>query len=104
MKKLPTDAAYDALLDQARAAVRGRKLAHAEQLVHEALAHHPERAAAYNLLAVLKDMQGEHLEAINILRAGLALDPIDELSLKNLDRMTTYPRKPALLEAGEDDS
>lgn len=73
--KLPDDPAYDALLDTARAKLRARDLAAAEDAARDALRHDPARGAAYNVLAIIRLLRVRLPEAKAMLRAGLAIDP-----------------------------
>lgn len=86
------DPAYDSLVEQARDAVRAGRLADAERLGREALSHDPERAAAYNILAAVRELDGEHPEAVDLLRAGLAVEPDYKPAQHNLKRLTAWPR------------
>lgn len=93
MHPRPTDDVYEALLAEARAAVRGHDLMRAEELARDALARDPSRGAAYNLLAVCHDLEGRHAEATDLLRAGLAVEPTYGPAEENLRRIGSYPRE-----------
>ena len=87
------DLAYEHLIQQARVAIRANRFTGADRLAREALAHDPERAAAYNLLAAIHELEGEHPEAMNLLRAGLAVEPDYAPAQDNLKRLAQYPRR-----------
>lgn len=93
----PIDKPYDALLEAGFAAVRAHDFTRAEHLAREALSHDPERAAAYNLLAVVRELQGHHPEAMDLLRAGLALEPTYGPARVNLTRLISRSHDPCLL-------
>jgi Tfp pilus assembly protein PilF len=88
---LRDDRAYEALLDEAREALRRGDLDDAERHAREALQHDPERAAAYNVLALVFERRGLHPRAMDLLRAGLAVEPTDSATQENLRRLGTYP-------------
>jgi len=83
--------AYDALIDDARVELRAHRLGPAEAIAREALSVRPERAAAYNILALVRELQGRHPEAMDFLRAGIALEPTYGPAQRNLVRLGTYP-------------
>ncbi len=87
----PRDEAYDALFYEACKVMRAGESVRAEHLAREALAHDPERAAAYNLLAVVRLREGRQHEALNLLRAGLDVEPTYATARRNLADWTTYP-------------
>jgi Flp pilus assembly protein TadD len=87
------NATYDALIEYAHAAVRARDFLRAEHLAREALGYDPERAAAYNVLAIVRHHRGLHSEAMNLLRAGLAVDPTYEPARQNLVRFGSFPSR-----------
>ncbi|MBK6812053.1 MAG: tetratricopeptide repeat protein [Sandaracinaceae bacterium] len=92
-RRLGPDGAYVALIQQARDAFRSGDRVRAEHLAREALAHDPERAAAYNLLAAVREMHGRHDAAVDLLRAGLAVEPTYEPAKQNLDRLVSHPNR-----------
>ena len=87
------DKAYASLIEQACRAVRAHQLTEAERLAREALAHDPERAAAYNVLAVVRELAGHHPEAMDLLRAGLAVEPSYPPAQYNLAHLAVWPRR-----------
>lgn len=89
MTTTPADKAYEALIHEARTALRLREPARAEHLAREALSHDPQRAAAYNLLAAVRELQGHHGEAMDFLRAGIAVEPTYRPAQKNLARLSS---------------
>lgn len=96
------NATYDALIEEAHVAVRLREFLRAEHLAREALGYDPERAAAYNVLAIIRHHRGLYSEAMNLLRAGLAVDPGYQPAQQNLIRFGSFPiRGTAVL--GDDD-
>jgi Flp pilus assembly protein TadD len=97
------DPAYDALLAEARDALRAGDLGAAETHAREALQHDPSRAAAYNLLAIVRERHGHHAEAMDMLRAGLAVDPTDHATSTNLLRLGAYPSRGPILLGDEED-
>ncbi|MGB8329543.1 MAG: potassium-transporting ATPase subunit KdpB, partial [Polyangiales bacterium] len=93
----PSDEVYESLVDEARAAIRARDFVSAEHLARQALAHDPERAAAYNILAAARELQGHHPEAMDLLRAGIAVEPTYRPAQDNLARLGSHPREGAVL-------
>jgi Tfp pilus assembly protein PilF len=93
MTKSRPNATYDALIEHAHAAVRVRDFLRAEHLAREALGYDPERAAAYNVLAIVRHHRGLHSEAMNLLRAGLAVDPTYQPAQQNLVRFGSFPMR-----------
>lgn len=89
-KRAP-DEVYDSYIDESRAAIRDRDFRSAEHLARQALAHDPERAAGYNILAAARELQGHHPEAMDLLRAGIAVEPTYHPVQENLVRLGTYP-------------
>lgn len=53
-------------------------------LVYEKMAEYPHRPEPHNLLAILLEIDGDHLLAMKHLRAARALDPSYEPTNKNL--------------------
>ena len=91
------DEVYDAYIDEARAAIRDRDFSSAEQLARQALAREPERAAAYNILAAVRELNGHLQEARDLLCAGLAVEPTYRPARDNLTRLGAHPRDGAIL-------
>lgn len=85
--------AYDMLIRMAITAVRANNLAEADWLAREALGCEPARAAGYNVLAAIRELEGKHLEALDLLRAGLAVEPTFEPARHNVQRLTSWPRR-----------
>lgn len=98
------DDAYCGLLDEAREAIRCRDLARAERAARSALRQDPERAAAYNILAIVRELQGRRSAAMDMLRAGIAVEPTYGPAWANLARLGAHPRGPGALELGGDES
>jgi Tfp pilus assembly protein PilF len=99
----PPDKAYDALIEEARDALRAHHFTQAEHLAREALAHDPERAAAYNILAAVRELQGHHPEAMDLLRAGIAVEPTYRPAQENLARLGSHPHQGSILLGDEED-
>jgi K+-transporting ATPase ATPase B chain len=91
------DEVYDSYIDEARAAVRARDFPSAEHLARQALARDPERAASYNILAVARELQGHHSDAMALLRAGIAVEPTYRPAQDNLARLGSHPREGGIL-------
>ncbi|MEZ4374395.1 MAG: hypothetical protein R3B07_26475 [Polyangiaceae bacterium] len=85
------EATYDALLSYAREEIRAKQLDRGEAIARQALSVCPDKADAYNVLAVVRERQGQHGEAVNLLRAGLALAPMYAPARVNLDALTAFP-------------
>lgn len=105
MTERPTgraDAAYDALVDEARAAFRRHDVREAESVARQALARDPRRGEAYNLLAAVRASHGEAAEAMDMLRAAIAVDPTYAPARENLARVSGYPHRGAILLGDED--
>lgn len=97
------NATYDALIEKAHDAMRMRDFQRAEHRAREALGYDPERAAAYNVLAILRHYRGLHSEAMNLLRAGLAVDPTYEPAQQNLIRFGSFPTRGTAVLGDEDE-
>jgi Tfp pilus assembly protein PilF len=95
--------AYDALINEAREAIRARDLARAERLAREALGHTPERAAAYNILAVVRELEGLRIDAMNLLRAAISVEPTYRPAEENLTRLGTRPHHSRAVLGDEED-
>lgn len=101
-RETDTDRAYEALIEEARQSVRAHDFVHAEHLAREALAHDPERAAACNLLAAIPELQGRHTQAMDLLRAGIAVEPTCRPAQENLARLASFPHHGAILLGDEE--
>lgn len=97
------DATYDVLLRYAREEIHAHQMEPGEALARQALSLEPERAAAYNILAVIRELQGRHDEAMDLLRAGLAVEPTYEPAKRNLERLGSFPQRGAVLFGDEED-
>lgn len=93
----PEDEAYEELVGAARDAFRAREIDRAEELARKALSQDPKRAAAYNILAALRELQGQQAEAMDLLRAGLAVEPTYEPAQENLERLGSHPYESVFL-------
>jgi uncharacterized protein HemY len=91
-------------MQQAREAARAGDWGRVERLACEALSHDPQRAAAYSLLAAVRAKQGRHREGMDLLRAGLAVEPTDRVAQINLARLGSSPRRDPLLGDEQDDA
>ncbi|MGE0191697.1 MAG: hypothetical protein AB7T63_06595 [Planctomycetota bacterium] len=94
---------YDLLIRRAQGEVRAHDLVRAEATAREALAVLPERAAAYNILALVRELQGRHSEAMDLLRAGLAVEPTYAPAQENLTRLGRHPRQGRMVIGDESD-
>lgn len=61
-----------------------------EKLICEAMMHYPHAAEPHNLLGVLLEKEGRHLEAMRHFRAAWALDPSYRPAKQNLDCFGTF--------------
>jgi len=82
---------YDALIGYARDELRAKELERAESIARQALSLLPEKAAAYNILALVRELQSHHPEAMDLLRAGVAVEPTYKPAQENLARLGAFP-------------
>ncbi|MGE0788814.1 MAG: hypothetical protein AB7S26_24285 [Sandaracinaceae bacterium] len=97
------DATYDVLLRYAREEIRAHQTERGEAIARQALSLEPHRAAAYNVLAVVRELQGHHPEAMDLLRAGIAVEPTYKPAQQNLERLGSFPQRGAFLLGDEED-
>ena len=97
------DETYDVLLRYAREEIRAHQMERGEAIARQALSLEPERAAAYNTLAVVRELVGHHSEAMDLLRAGIAVEPTYKPAQQNLERLGSFPQRGAILFGDEED-
>jgi Tfp pilus assembly protein PilF len=79
------------LIDRARAALRAGDVEEGERLARVVLAADPVHADGYNVLALAFEFRGARTGAVDLLRAGLAVEPTHHAAWANLERLTTFP-------------
>jgi DNA-binding NtrC family response regulator len=88
-RALEQGAGYDAWVEEASAHLETGDAEAARTIARLALAKHPDRAEALNLLGAVAELSGERRQAAAFYRAALALEPTHGAARHNLQRATS---------------
>jgi DNA-binding response OmpR family regulator len=83
---------YATLIELAKRHITDLHFDTARESVRKAIATDPSQPEAYNLLAVLYEIEGDRVEAQKFYRAALDIDPTYRPARANLERTTSWTK------------
>lgn len=83
------DKELNSVITSARELIASNEFKECERLIRRAMGDFPDNAVPHNLMGLLYEKKGDHLNAMKHFRAAWALDPSYRPALKNLDSFGT---------------